>query len=166
MKFKNDSGRSMMEMILYLGLIVVLTASTIKMYADSVEKTRVIKLENQVDDLKEYVNTYFLGRSLPTDNNVYKTTFANAIGGSSKLVDAWGGTVTLKTVDANKSYSMTFSGKDLKVCVSVGNTLLSKGATALSVNSTALSGENLNVSQVATNCKDKENTTTATFNRD
>jgi hypothetical protein len=30
MKFKNDSGRSMLEMILYLGLVVILTASTLK----------------------------------------------------------------------------------------------------------------------------------------
>ncbi|MCR5506886.1 MAG: hypothetical protein K6F04_03500 [bacterium] len=163
MKFKNDMGRSMMEMILYLGLIVVLTASTLKMYADSVEKTRIIKFENQVDDLREYVNTYFLGRPLPTDNNVYKTSFANAIGGTTKLDDPWGGVITLKTIDANKSFSMTFTGKDQKTCINIGNTLLTKDSFSVTIGSVALTGDNLTIAKVAENCKTTNNTIIGSF---
>ena len=162
MKFKNDLGRSMMEMILYLGLIVVLTASTLRMYADSVEKTRVIKLEEQITDLKEYVNTYFLGRSLPTD----WTSFKNAVGGETKFSDPWGGKVVMttgkitpNTIYSKENFEIKYSGPsmDLKRCISVGNTFIEKGVFALKINGKALTDISLTVSQVSENCKDENN---------
>ena len=164
MKFKNDAGRSMMEMILYLGLIVILTASTLKMYADSVEKTRVVKLENQIDDLKEYVNTYYLGRPLPTD----WSNFRNAVGGETKFLDPWGGKVTVATGTVNpeggflkENFELKYSGKsmDVKRCMTIGNTFLEKDIFALKINGTLLTGTNINIGKVAENCtKDSENT--------
>ena len=63
MKFKNDAGRSMMEMILYIGITLVMTAATLRFYGESVEKTRMLQLDTQVSDIVEKVNLYYLGRS-------------------------------------------------------------------------------------------------------
>ena len=170
MKFKNDMGRSMMEMILYLGLIVVLTASTLKMYADSVEKTRIVKLEEQIDDLKEYVNTYFLGRQLPTE----WTTFRNAVGGEEKFADPWGGKVLIATgkiettpgsAFAKPNFEIKYSGSsmDEKRCITVGNTFIGKGVFAVKVNNKILNGINLTISKIAENCGENTNTIEGIF---
>ena len=167
MKFKNDAGRSMMEMILYLGLIVILTASTLKMYADSVEKTRVVKLENQIDDLREYVNTYYLGRPLPTD----WANFRNAVGGETKFLDPWGGKVTVATGATNaaitkENFELQYSGKsmDVKRCMTVGNTFIEKDIVALRINGTLLTGANMEVGKIAENCnKESGNTIDGIF---
>ncbi len=173
MKFKNDSGRSMMEMILYLGLIVVLTASTLKMYADSVEKTRVVKLNTQIDDMREYVNTYYLGRNLPASD---WSRFKNDIGGETKFADPWGGKLTISTgkIDtetifskANFAFEYKGSAIDVKRCISIGNTFLEKDVFALVINSAVLSGENLTISKVAENCtKSSDNLVQGYFYKD
>ena len=171
MKFRNDCGRSMIEMILYLGLIVVLTASTLRMYADSVEKTRNIKLETIVDELKEDVNTYYLGRPLPSDWNKFITD----IGGSAKVVDPWGGKITIltgkevaDTVYSKANFGFKISGKaiDTKRCINIGNIFISKGAFAVKVNSDDISGVNLEISSIAAACKSDDNTVEGYFYKD
>lgn len=169
MKFKNDMGRSMMEMILYLGLIVVLTTSTIKMYSDSVEKTRIMKLETQIDDLREYANTYYLGRDFPGPNGNWNE-FKEAVGGATKFDNPWGGKMDIgsKAVDnqansifSKPSFYLQYKGStmDIPRCVSVANTFITKGAFAVNVNSKMLSGNTLTISQIADNCtKDRDNT--------
>ena len=166
MKFKNDFGRSMMEMILYLGLVVVLTASTLKMYADSVEKTRLVEFETTIDDLKENVNNYFLGRALPGDDGW--TSFLNdAYKGS--LYNPWGGNITLTTgTIAAAPYNKMFYTTKLEnlqqpQCISVANAFVGKEAFAVNIGGTALTGNNLNIGSIASECVDGTNTVTGYF---
>ena len=151
MKFKNDIGRSMMEMILYLGLIVVLTASTLKMYADSVEKTRLVEFETTIDEVKENVNNYFLGRQVPSDwnpflNEVYKGSIYNP----------WGGNITLLKGEGESkiNYGMQLTDLEQAVCIRVANAFIGKEAIAVNIDGTNLTDSNLNIGAVAGACKD------------
>ena len=170
MKFKNDMGKSMFEMVLYLGLIVLLTASTIKMYADSVEKTRIIKLENQIDEIREGVNTYYLGRNLPNTSsnaNAYEK-FKTEIG-KAKFDNPWGGQVSLVTKNptigengtatppfTKPSFGIKYDNNDTKRCINIATSFLSKGVIALQISDTTISGKNLSIGNVATNCTKKD----------
>ena len=150
MKFKNDIGRSMMEMILYLGLVVVLTASTLKMYADSVEKTRLVEFETTIDEVKENVNNYFLGRQLPENWNTFLSEVHNG-----SIYNPWGGNITLLTQEGSKiKYGMQLSNLEQSVCIRVANAFIGKEAIAVNIDGTSLTDSNLNIGAVAGACKD------------
>ena len=162
MKFKNDAGRSMMEMILYLGLIVVLSAATVKMYADSVEKTRVVKLENQIEDLRDWVNTYSLGRSLPKNEGEW-TDFKNVVGGDTKFVNPWGGSVIMTThpvvssdpVFKKASFGISYSQLVPEKCIKIANTLWGKGAIGLNISETVITGLDVNLGKITELCTNR-----------
>ena len=163
MKFKNDSGRSMLEMILYLGLIVVLTASTLKMYSDSVEKTRFIKAEDQISDIVEKVNNYYMGRQFPTTGQI-ETTLKNKLGDDINLISPWGSKVT---VYANKTgvaghaifskpyFGVRFSNLTEAQCVNLANIFIGQSPIAVTINADSVSNTAKaipSVSDMATNC--------------
>ena len=138
-------------MILYLGLVVVLTASTLKMYADSVEKTRLVEFETTIDEVKENVNNYFLGRPVPSDwtyflTEVYKGSIYNPRGGNITL---------LRASNENKvNYGMQLTNLEQAVCIRVANAFVGKEAISVSINSTSLTGDNLNIGNISSNCAD------------
>lgn len=146
MKFKNDSGRSMLEMILYLGLIVILTASTLKMYSDSVEKTRLIKAEDQIADIVEKVNNYYMGREFPTTGQL-ETTLKTKLGDDINLISPWGSKVTIY---ANKTgvtgnpilskpyFGVKFANLTEAQCVNIANIFIGQFPVAVGINKDAV----------------------------
>lgn len=170
MKFKNDLGRSMMEMILYLGLIVVLSASTIKMYSDSVEKTRVIQAEDQVGDIVEIINTYYMGRQFPLTGDL-TNTLKTKLGDQINLVDPWGSNLAIsanKTGTTGTTLSKPYFGIKFKnlspaTCVSVANIFIKQSATAIGVNKDTGVNSVPSISEIATSCSAKDINTVQGF---
>ena len=163
MKFKNDSGRSMLEMILYLGLVVILTASTLKMYSDSVEKTRFIKAEDQISDIVEKVNNYYMGREFPSTGQI-ETTLKNKLDNEINLVSPWGSNITIY---ANKTgtpghaifskayFGVKFSNLTEAQCVNLANIFIGQSPIAVTINADSVSDASKaipSVSDIATNC--------------
>ena len=130
MKFKNDLGRSMFEMVLYLGLIVVITTSTISMYAESVEKTRNIQADSQIEDIQEKVNLYYLGRPFPSTGQIE---------------------TVLQTKLGNPYFGIKFSNLDKKRCINVSNLFIQKGAVTVEVNETK-KNTSFTISDAAKSC--------------
>lgn len=158
MKFKNDLGRSMFEMVLYLGLIVVITTSTISMYSESVEKTRNIQADSQIEDIQEKVNLYYLGRPFPSTGQI-ETVLQTKLGNQINLVDPWGSKIT---VYANKTgagaglladpyFGIKFSNLDKKRCINVSNLFIQKGAVTVEVNETK-KNTSFTISDAAKSC--------------
>ena len=70
LKYKNDSGRSMMEMLLYLGITVVIGTGIIQTYSEAVQKTNRVKTDSLVSEIIEKVNNYYLGRSFTESKDI------------------------------------------------------------------------------------------------
>ncbi len=171
MKYKNDAGRSMMEMILYLGLMIVIGTSTITMYMNSVEKTRNIQAESLISDLVEKVNTYYLGRDFPMTGNI-TSTLKNKMKDQINLIDPWG---TKILVHANKNgngandnsvyakpyFGLEFSNLDKKRCITIYNLLTQKDAGMVEINGTKV----LDLGLAAQSCKPNSNKVVGLFKK-
>ncbi len=165
MKFKNDAGRSMMEMILYIGIIIMLGVTTMKTYGDSVEKTRIIEAENQISEIAEKVNNYYMGRPFPITGQI-ETTLKTKLGNQIKLIDPWGSNITIY---ANKSgianhevlpkpyFGITYKNLDTARCVNIANTFAKQSPAAISINTNSVvSTANKaipDITTIADNCK-------------
>lgn len=174
MKFKNDAGRSMMEMVLYIGIVLVMTASTLRMYGDSVEKTRMFQLDSQIGDIVEKVNLYYLGRSYPQSSGEINTVIKKNLGNEISLFDPWGSEIIVSarnTDSANlgidKPYmDLKISNLDTKRCMNVANTFVQKSSVGLLINNRKV---DLNISDIADACSstsDENNSVQGAFLKD
>ena len=144
MKFKNDFGRSMLEMLLYITLMIVLSTAGISMYGDAVDKAKITDLESQIQDLTEIVNTYYLGRSFTNNSDVSTTLKNNA---NANLKNPWSNAITIKTFTAvtglekpnKQAFVLNFTTTSQKECGNVLVSLIHKGAVGVKVGSGNLS---------------------------
>lgn len=85
--YKSDSGRSMMEVLLYLSLIIVMTIASTKMYNDYNEKIKRTRASDQLETISSKVSQIYYGRTFGEEatslNN--KLTENDVV-----LIDPWG----------------------------------------------------------------------------
>ncbi|MDR1476674.1 MAG: hypothetical protein LBI17_00935 [Rickettsiales bacterium] len=70
-KPKDSLGVSMMEMVLYIGISTVIAAGVFRLYAEAVEKTRRVEIQNRIPELAKQVNLLWAGRDMGNDANTY-----------------------------------------------------------------------------------------------
>ena len=145
LKYKNDSGRSMMEMLLYLGITIVIGTGIIQTYSEAVQKTNRIKTDTLVGDVVEKVNNYYLGRSFTTEQDI--TSIVKTKMGDISLKSPWNGQevkvgvkpgikATGNNVPVPDTIKLTFNGLNQKDCNVVFNVLEQKHAISININNT------------------------------
>ena len=144
LKYKNDSGRSMMEMLLYLGITVVIGTGIIQTYSEAVQKTNRVKTDNLISDVIEKVNNYYLGRNFTAEKDITETVKTKM--GNISLKSPWNGQevkVGIKPgIKANgnntpvpDTIKITFNNLAKKDCNIVFNILEQKQAMFININS-------------------------------
>ena len=160
MNLKNDAGRSLMELLLYLGITFGLTAGVLKMYSESVDKTNMLKLDTQISDIVEKVNLYYLGRDYPNNVHDLNSVMKKNLGSEINFYDPWGGEIIVTArnsdtlgVGIDKAHmDLQVSNLDQKKCIDVANKFTEKGAVYLLINSQKAE---FNVSDIADLCSSK-----------
>ena len=160
MKFRNDAGRSMVELLLYLSVIFGLTAGTLKMYSDSVERTRMLQFDTQVMDIVEKVNLYYLGRDFPSNVREVNAVLKKNLGSDINFFDPWGGEIVVTARNSDTSnvgidkphMDLQVSNLDTKRCIDVANKFVEKSAVFLLINSQKA---DLNITDIADICSSK-----------
>lgn len=154
-KFKESFGRSMVEMILYLGLVIVVTTSAIKLYTESVEKTKLINAQNQIRDIVKSVNMLYIGRDFPTNGDITAKISEKKI----NLVDPWGQkiTVTAKNGGGSGSFVRPYFGIKMKLskanCIKLSSAIIDD-TIGINPKSSATSSLSYYVDEFAKNCQD------------
>lgn len=156
-KFKNEFGRSMMEMLLYLGLIIVLGVSTMKLYAESTEKSKRINAQNQILDLKKDINTLYIGRAFPTIDFEGKLKDKGLV-----LINPWGDTINIiaknSPTGGTGAFALPYFGIKMKLskarCVALASAL-EEDTIGINVKNTTSISDNANsFEDILKNCKD------------
>lgn len=143
LKYKNDSGRSMMEMLLYLGITVVIGTGIIQTYSEAVQKTNRVKTDSLVSEIIEKVNNYYLGRSFTESKDI--TEIVKTKMGDISLKSPWNGQEVkvgiekgIKPTGNNTpipdKIKITFNGLNERDCNVVFNVLEQKKSTAININ--------------------------------
>lgn len=156
-KFKNCLGRSMIEMLGYLALVILVTTAAIKLYTESVEKTKLINAQNQVRDIIKSVNMIYIGRDFPVNGDITSKIASKKI----NLVDPWGGKITITARNAptggTGAFALPYFGIKMKLskanCVKLSTALI-EDTIGINprTNSTASLSET--VADLAKNCQE------------
>ncbi|MDR2098792.1 MAG: hypothetical protein LBO78_02080 [Rickettsiales bacterium] len=95
MENRKDSGRSMMEVLLYIGLVGVMTVGTLRMYGEYNTKIKRTKAIEQLDDIATAGRAIFYGRqSMPTPEMLAKLPEKLA-GQNISLKDPWDNAISV-----------------------------------------------------------------------
>lgn len=143
LKYKNDSGRSMMEMLLYLGITIVIGTGIIQTYSEAVQKTNRVKTDTLVDEIVEKVNNYYLGRSFTEDKDITDTVKTKM--GNISLKSPWNGQEVKVNIEKGvkptgnntpipDKIKIVFNGLNKKDCNVVFNVLEQKKSIAININ--------------------------------
>ena len=171
LKYKNDSGRSMMEMLLYLGITVVIGTGIIQTYSEAIQKTNRVKTDNLVSEIIEKVNNYYLGRNFAAKQDDINDIIKKNMGNIS-LKSPWNGNevqVGIKPgvkADGNNiplpdTIKITFNGLSQRDCNIVFNILEQKQAMSINI------GSNNKVKNSTTYCnKEGKNKVEGVFKKD
>jgi hypothetical protein len=81
----------MIEMLMYLGLVMVISVGAFRLYGESVEKTRRIDLMSRMEDIKKAVKLTYIGRDW--DAVTEDARAANLEGKGVKMSTPWGGKI-------------------------------------------------------------------------
>ena len=131
MKYTNENGRSMVEMLGVLAIIGVLSVGGIAGYSKAMNKYKINKTTDQVSMLVANIRTIFSsqgdyeGLSNLTakkfgvvPNDMYKTTtsstITNAFNGSVKIAAAGG-----RGSGDNEAFTITYNGLTQEACVTI-----------------------------------------------
>lgn len=155
-KYKNSLGRSMVEMLLYLGLVVIVGAGSIKLYAESVEKTKVLNAQNQVRDIVKSVNMFYIGRDFPNGNITSKIKEKKV-----NLLDPWGQKIEIVAKNAptggSGAFALPYFGVKMHLskanCVKLSSALVDD-TIGINPKSSAITGLSYDIDEFAKNCQD------------
>ena len=145
LKYKNDSGRSMMEMLLYLGITIVIGTGIIQTYSEAVQKTNRVKTDTLISDVIEKVNNYYLGRNFKANENITETVKTKM--GNISLKSPWNGQEVQVGIQAGTKptgnntptpdiIKIMFKSLSKKDCNIVFNVMEQKQATSIEINGT------------------------------
>jgi hypothetical protein len=65
-KSKDAAGASMMEMVLYIGIMTVVGAGVFRLYAEANEKAKRVEIQNQIPGIIKTANLLRMGRIIKT----------------------------------------------------------------------------------------------------
>ena len=156
-KFKDSLGRSMIEMLGYLALVILVTTAAIKLYSESVEKTKLLNAQNQVRDIIKSVNMIYIGRDFPVNGDITSKVAAKNI----NLVDPWGKKITITAKNAPTggagAFALPYFGIKMTLskanCVKLSSALIDD---TIGINPRANSTTSLSetVADLAKNCQE------------
>lgn len=153
-KYKNILGASMIEMLMYLGLVVVISAGSLKLYGEAVEKTKRIKAENQIRDIAEAVHLIYMGREF-----MNKTLTSRDLK-DTNLVSPWNDTIQVSTFSGGQEGKFKRPYFRIQVnltkenCIFLGTTL-ENVASGINPNNTSTTDLVEGVDELMLSCKDK-----------
>ena len=101
--YKSDLGRSMMEVLLYLSLIVVMTVASTKMYNDYNEKIKRTKASDQLETISSKVSQIYYGRTFGEQPVSLNSKLAE---NDVALIDPWGKKINV-TSDTDIMYHIS-----------------------------------------------------------
>ncbi len=156
-KYKNSLGRSMVEMLLYLGLVVIVGTGSIKLYAESVEKTKLLNAQNQVRDIVKSVNMFYIGRDFPINGDITAKIAAKNV----NLVDPWRQKITITAKNAptggSGAFALPYFGVKMKLskanCVKLSSAL-ADDTIGINPKSSAITGLSYDIDEFAKNCQE------------
>lgn len=156
-KFKDSLGRSMIEMLLYLTLVIIVSTASIKLYTESVEKTKLMNAQNQVRDIIKSVNMIYIGRDFPVNGDITSKVAAKKV----HLVDPWGEKITITARNAptggTGAFALPYFGIKMKLskanCIKLSSALIDD---TIGINPTANATTSLSetVADFAKNCQE------------
>ena len=153
LKYKNDSGRSMMEMLLYLGITIVIGTGIIQTYSETVQKTNRVKTDSLISDIVEKVNNYYLGRNFTQEQDITETVKTKM--GNISLRNPWnnqevqvgikpGIKPTGNNTPVPDTIKIMFKNLNSKDCNIVFNVLEQKQAMSININGTKVNSSTEN----------------------
>ncbi len=154
---KNDFGRSMVEMILYLALVIIITTGSIKLYGESVEKTKRINAETQIRDIAKQVNMLYIGRPFPQNGDISEKIKDKDI----NLTDPWGEPITITAKNSPTGgtgiFVLPYFGIKMKLskahCVLLASAL-EADTIGINVKSNSITGLSEGVDAYSKDCQD------------
>ncbi len=103
--YKSDSGRSLLEALLYISLVSVMVVASVKMYSDYNQKIKRTSAQEQLDEISSKVNTLYFGRTLPTaGTSLNEKLTSNGV----KLTDPWSKAISVVS-DNETNYHITMT---------------------------------------------------------
>ena len=156
-KYKNSFGRSMVEMLLYLGLVVVVGVGSIKLYAESVEKTKLLNAQNQIRDIVKTVNMLYIGRNFPINGDITTKVAAKNV----NLVDPWKQKITITAKNAPTgdagAFALPYFCVKMKLskanCVKLSSALI-EDTIGINTTNSGVTGLSYYVDEFARNCQE------------
>lgn len=134
--YRNDSGRSMIEMLGVLAIIGVLSVGGIAGYSKGMRKYRENKAVDQISQILTSVRTFYTNQGsfkgldnasavkyeiVPQDMVEEDNVGEGADAGDIILRNAFGGKVDISTNDTNDRFILKYGGMDKLACVTIGS---------------------------------------------
>lgn len=104
-KYKSDFGRSMIEVLLYLSLIIVMIVASTKMYNDYNQKIKRTTAEDRLDIISTKVSQIFYGRTFGNEGTSLNDKLTD---NGVSLIDPWGKKIDVIT-DTATMYHISMS---------------------------------------------------------
>ncbi|MGN0930010.1 MAG: hypothetical protein ACI4N3_05205 [Alphaproteobacteria bacterium] len=96
-KYKSDFGRSMVEVLLYLSIIIVMIIGSTKMYNDYNQKIKRTSAEDQLENISTKVSQIYYGRTFGNEGTSLNDKLVE---NGVSLVDPWGKKIDVITDNA------------------------------------------------------------------
>ena len=124
---KSDSGRSLLEALLYISLVGVMVVASVKMYSDYNQKIKRTKAQDQLEEISSKVNSIYFGKKMPAPGTPLNQKL---IENSVNLKDPWGKDINVISNHAEKkeyNYYISMS-LDKTNCIYLAMNVISKVA--------------------------------------
>jgi len=140
---RNDSGISLIETILAMGITVALGAVSFRLYTEAMEKTRRIRLQADVAEIEKRVNLEWAGRGWGAGTDAARVKKLQGKG--LDLTTPWGGEISLSFSEgvqggakalARPFFGVEIPGLNRARCIWAATTF-APGSICLSINSAA-----------------------------
>jgi hypothetical protein len=122
-KYKDATGASMMEMVLYVGIMAVVAAGVFKLYAEASEKAKRVEIQNQIPDIIKKVNVLYAGRAIGSaglENNKNANTDDYLTKKNIKLTHPWSAAsdaITVTWVTGNTAATTITGRPHMKIAI-------------------------------------------------
>ncbi|MDR1008756.1 MAG: hypothetical protein LBL52_00705 [Rickettsiales bacterium] len=119
MKRKNISGRSLMEVLLYIAIITAMTLGTARMFIAQNAKAKQARFTQQIADIAEKTRSALYGREL-SNAEALRVKLA---GLGVDFEDPWGGQISIEP--KGECFAIVASNLTLRDCVAAASSIKS-----------------------------------------
>lgn len=123
----NESGRTMMEMLMYLSIIIILMLGSIKLTQSVLDKFKLSRVGEQINELSKGITSRFMAKSRYddiNDDNVMKNMIEekvipqDMVQSNNLFTHSYGGKAIINPLGS--SFLVTFEDLPLRPCVELG----------------------------------------------